>query len=114
VLAFYKALTKDKASLEKAKGYLTAGAQEAYDINNDSFGLSTESASVAMARDKLARVLVWEIQYVPDIEAERRRDDRQVTATWSASTKLKHRLCPPCRVTWRSSCGEPECLALRL
>ena len=102
VLAFYKALTKDKASLEKAKGYLTAGAQEAYDINNDSFGLSTDPASVAMARDKLARVLVWEIQYVPDIEAERRRDDRQVTATVVGVDKAGNiDYAHPCRVTWR-------------
>lgn len=102
VLAFYKALTRDAADLERAKGYLSDGAQEAYDIKTDSFGLSTASTSVARARDNLARVLVWQIKYEPDIEAERLHAERQVTAVVVGVDKdgnidYTH----PCQVTWR-------------
>jgi hypothetical protein len=102
VLAFYKALTRDAADLERAKGYLSDGAQKAYNINTDSFGLSTASTSVAKARDRLARVLVWQIKYEPDIEAERLHAERQVTAVVVGVDKdgnidYDH----PCQVTWR-------------
>lgn len=102
VLAFYKALTRDAADLERAKGYLSDGAQQAYNIKTDSFGLSTASTSVARARDNLARVLVWEIKYEPDIEGERLHSERQVTAIVVGVDKdgnidYDH----PCQVTWR-------------
>jgi hypothetical protein len=102
VLAFYKSLTKDKGDLERAKGYLSDGAQKAYDINTDPFGLSTASNSVAKAREKLARVLVWEIKYDPDIEAEQSHADRQVTAVVVGVDKDGNvDYAHPCQVTWR-------------
>lgn len=72
VLAFYQNLTKDKAQLEKANGYLSPDAQAIFNINTDQFGL-------AMPRDELARVLVLQIRYEPNIEAEQLRQDREVT-----------------------------------
>jgi hypothetical protein len=65
------------------------------------FGLSMAPDSVARARDKLARVLVWEIQYVPDVNAEQLHQDRQVTVTVvgvneQGQIDYEH----PCRVTW--------------
>jgi hypothetical protein len=102
VLAFYKSLTKDTASLERAKGYLSDGAKTAYNINTDSFGLSTASTSVAMARDKLARVLVWQIKYEPDIQAEQLHAERQVTAVVVGVDKDGNiDYAQPCQVTWR-------------
>jgi hypothetical protein len=102
VLAFYLNLTKDKAGLDTAKGYLSSGAQDAYDIESDPFGLSTDQSSVAMARDDLARVLVWEIRYQPDIAAEQLHQDRQVTVVVTGVDKdgnidYEH----PCQVTWQ-------------
>ena len=102
VLAFYKALTQDSADLERARSYLSDGAKNAYNINTDSFGLSTSAASVAQARNKLARVLVWQIKYEPDIDAERLHAERQVTAVVVGVNKngdidYAH----PCQVTWR-------------
>jgi len=78
VLAFYLALGKDKKELETAKAFLSVNAQKRYDIKSDAFGLSSESTSTARARDRLARVLVWEIRYVPDAAAEQLHQDRQV------------------------------------
>ena len=72
VLAFYQNLTKDKAQLEKANGYLSPDAQAIFNINTDQFGL-------VMPRDELARVLVLQIRYEPNIEAEQLRQDREVT-----------------------------------
>lgn len=72
VLAFYQNLTKDKAQLEKANGYLSPDAQAIFNINTDQFGL-------AMPRDELARVLVLQIRYEPNIAAEQLRQDREVT-----------------------------------
>ena len=112
VLAFYKSLTKDTADLERAKGYLSAGAQNSYNINTDSFGLSTDPSSVAQARGKLARVLVWEIKYEPDVEAERLHVERQVTAVVVGVDKDGNiDYAHPCQVTWRIS-GVPNPNAL--
>jgi hypothetical protein len=72
VLAFYQNLTKDKAQLEKANGYLSPDAQAIFNINTDQFGL-------AMPRDELARVLVLQIRYEPNIEAEQLHENREVT-----------------------------------
>lgn len=102
VLAFYKSLTQDTANLARAKSYLSDGAQKVYNINTDPFGLSTDPASVAQARDKLARVLVWQIQYQPDIEAERLHKDRHVTAVVVGVDKDGNiDRAHPCYVTWR-------------
>jgi hypothetical protein len=80
VLAFYLNLGKDKDKLKEAQSYLSAEAQKIYDINENPFGLSTDLNSPAKAREKLARVLVLEIRYEPNIEAERLHRERQVTA----------------------------------
>jgi hypothetical protein len=102
VLAFYLNLTKDKAQLEAAKTYLSPGAQKAYDIQTDPFGLSTDPNSVATARDKLARVLVWEIRYQPDIAAEQLHEDRQVTVIVTGVDKDGNiDYAHPCQVTWQ-------------
>jgi hypothetical protein len=102
VLAFYLNLTKDKAQLETAKGYLSTGAQQAYDIETDPFGLSTDPNSVARARDKLARVLVWEIRYQPDVAAEQLHQDRQVTVIVTGVDKDGNiDYAHPCQVTWQ-------------
>jgi len=102
VLAFYELLGKDQASLDQAKTYLSPGAQDAYDIDTDTFGLSADSESVAQARSKLDRALVLEIRYVPDRDAERLHEDRQVTVIVVGANKdggvdYAH----PCTVTWR-------------
>jgi hypothetical protein len=112
VLAFYLALGKDRNSLRRAEGYLSQEAQAAYDIRTDSFGLSTDPASVARARGKLARVLVWEISYVPDAAAEQLHVDRVVTVTVvgvdeNGNIDYAH----PCQVTW-SVVGVPNERAL--
>jgi hypothetical protein len=72
VLAFYLNLTQDEAQLEKADGYLSPDAQAIFNISTDQFGL-------AMPRDELARVLVLQIRYEPNIEAEQLHKDREVT-----------------------------------
>jgi hypothetical protein len=112
VLAFYLALGKDRNSLRRAEGYLSQTAQAAYDIRTDPFGLSTDPASVARARSKLARVLVWEISYVPDAAAEQLHVDRLVTVTVvgvheNGNIDYAH----PCQVTW-SVVGVPNERAL--
>lgn len=102
VLAFYEALTRDSASLARAKNYLSSDAQEAYDINTDTFGLYAGDDSVAQAREDLARVLVWEIRYEPDRDAERLHEDRQVTVEVvgvNASGAIAYG--QSCQVTWR-------------
>ena len=95
VLAFYLALGNDEEKLAQAQQYLSAAAQSQYDVNTDSFGLS-------LARSDLARVLVWEIGYVPDAQAEQLRQPRPVQVSVVGvdgrdavdSTHV-------CRVTWR-------------
>jgi hypothetical protein len=94
VLAFYQRLGKDEKSLAEAKGYLSPDAQAIFDIKTDQFGL-------AMPREDLARVLVWEIRYQPDIEAEQKHQEREVTAVVVGVDKdgnidREH----PCEVTW--------------
>ncbi|MBN1135341.1 MAG: hypothetical protein JXM73_02080 [Anaerolineae bacterium] len=112
VLAFYLSLTKDTADLERAKGYLSAGAQEAYDINANPFGLSTALDSVARARDDLARVLVWQIKYDPEIEEERAHTERRVTVLVVGVDKDgKIDSAHPCQVTW-TIVGVPNSAAL--
>jgi hypothetical protein len=101
VLAFYQALGKDKDELEQAQGYLSEGAQGRYDIESDPFGLSTDPASVAQARDDLEDVLVLEIGYVPDVEAERLRQTRAVAVTVVGVNADKQvDTAHPCRVVW--------------
>lgn len=101
VLAFYRSLGKDEENLERAEAYLSPYAQQVYGIKTDPFGLSTDPSSVARARKKLARVLVWEIGYQPDIEAEHLHQDRDVTVTVvgvndEGEIDYDH----PCQVTW--------------
>jgi hypothetical protein len=101
VLAFYRNLGKDEADLQEAKGYLSDEAQRIYDMQSNPFGLSMAPESVARARENLARVLVWEIQYVPDVNAEQLHQDRRVTVTVvgvneQGQIDYDH----PCRVTW--------------
>lgn len=101
-LAFYLNLTKDRDQLQAARGYLSERAQQEYDLQRDPFGLSTDPSSVAKARDKLVRVLVWEIRYQPDVPAEQLHQDREVTLTVVGVDKdgnidRDH----PCQVTWR-------------
>jgi len=102
VLAFYLNLTKDQNQLDEAEGYLSPRAQQEYDMRTDPFGLSTDAASVAQARSDLARVLVWEIRYEPDVEAEQQHEERWVGVTVVGVNKdgfvdYAH----PCQVTWR-------------
>jgi hypothetical protein len=102
VLAFYLNLTKDQALLDEAREYLSPRAQQEFDMRTDPFGLSTDAASVARARDELARVLVWEIRYEPDVEAEQQHKERIVEVTVvgvnkDGSVDYAH----PCQVTWR-------------
>ena len=112
VLAFYEALGKDKKNLERAEGYLSDGAQTEFDMVSDPFGLSTDPASVARARGKLARVLVWEIGYMPDVEAERQHEDRKVTVTVAGvDDKGNVDYAHPCQVTW-TVIGVPDEKAL--
>ncbi len=102
VLAFYLSLTKDKADLERAQGYLTEDAKKAYNINTDPFGLSTDSTSVARARKDLARVLVYQIQYQPNVAEEQVHAERHVSVmVVGVNQKGKVDDQNPCVVTWR-------------
>jgi len=112
VLAFYLNLGPDDSKLEQAQSYLSSSAQGTYDIKTDPFGLSTDPNSPARARDRLARVLVWEIRYEPDIAAEQAHKERQVRVTVVAVSSdgtidYDH----PCQVTW-AVIGEPKAGAL--
>ena len=94
VLAFYLNLTQDEEQLQEAYGYLSTDAQAIFDIETDYFGL-------AMPRDELARVLVLETRYEPDVEAEQLHMERQVTVVVVGVDKdgnvdWDH----PCQVTW--------------
>jgi hypothetical protein len=94
VLAFYLNLTQDAGQLEEAKGYLSTDAQAIFDIETDYFGL-------AMPRDELARVLVLEMRYEPDIQAEQLHMDRQVTVKVVGVDKYGNiDWGHPCQVTW--------------
>jgi hypothetical protein len=102
VLAFYLNLTKDEGLLNTAEEYLSERAKGVYNIATDPFGLSTDPGSVAQARGDLARVLVWEIRYEPDVEAEQRHQERRVGATVvgvNADGVVDY--AHPCQVTWR-------------
>lgn len=95
VLAFYLALGKDKERLERAESYLSEVAKARYDIESDQFG-------VAMPRGDLARVLVWEIRYDPDIAAEQAHEPRTVTLKVVGVDKDGNWHEHPARlVTWR-------------
>ena len=95
VLAFYLALGSDDARLAQAQQYLSEHAQSSYAMDQDSFGL-------AMGRSQLAKVLVWEIGYVPDVQAEQLRQPRPVQVSVvgvdTQGVTDSQRLC---RVTWR-------------
>jgi hypothetical protein len=94
VLAFYNLLGKDAANLERAEDLLSADAQAIYDIETDQFG-------VHMSRADLARVLVREIRYVPDAEAERLHQTREVTvAVLGVDADGNIDYAHPCEVTW--------------
>jgi hypothetical protein len=102
VLAFYQKLGKDKDKLEEAQGYLQAESQQTYDMEEDPFGLSTDPASPAQARQKLASALVLEIRYQPDVQAEQLHQDRDVTAiVVGVSDKGEIDYAHPCQVTWK-------------
>ncbi len=95
VLAFYLNLTKDRQQLDKANGYLSPAAQATFDIDTDQFGL-------ARPRDQVARVLVWQIRYEPNVAAEQLHQDREVTVEVvgvdrDGNIDYAH----PCQVTWR-------------
>jgi hypothetical protein len=101
VLAFYLNLGKDRDNLEEAKSYLSPYAQEIYNIRTDPFGLSTDKSNPATARQKLDRVLVQEIRYQPDVEAERLRKDRNVTVSvLGVNEKGQYDGDYRCEVTW--------------
>jgi len=102
VLAFYKALTRDAADLERAKGYLSDGAQQAYDIK------PIHSGCPPLQPAWPGRGTTWpgcwsgKSSYEPDIEGERLHSERQVTAVVVGVDKdgnidYDH----PCQVTWR-------------
>lgn len=112
VLAFYKNLGKDEDQLAEAQTWLSPGAQQAYDIETNTFGLSAAPESIAQAREDLARVLVWEIRYDPDVEAEQLHMDRKVTVIVVGVNEqgyidYEH----PCEVTW-TVIGQPRSGAL--
>jgi hypothetical protein len=101
VLAFYLDLGQDQQQLQQAESYLSPAAQANYDIERDPFGLSMASDDVARARDRLARVLVLEIRYEPDVEAEQLHEDRQVTATVvGVNSAGEFNANDRCQVTW--------------
>jgi hypothetical protein len=101
VLAFYSLLGMDREDLEVASGYLSPYAQQVYDIMSDPFGLSTDPDSVARARQKLADVLIWEIRYEPNVEAERLHQDRDVTVkVVGVNERGEIDYSHPCQVTW--------------
>jgi hypothetical protein len=112
VLAFYKNLGKDADKLAEAQTWLSPGAQQAYDIETNTFGLSAAPESVARAREDLARVLVWEIRYDPDVEAEQLHMDRRVTVIVVGVSEQGYiDYDHPCEVTW-TVIGQPRSGAL--
>jgi hypothetical protein len=94
VLAFYLNLGKDQQKLGEAESYLSPDAQQIFDIQTDQFGL-------AMPRSELAQVLVWELRYYPNIEAELLHQTREVTVlVVGKSTSGEIDSAHPCVVTW--------------
>jgi hypothetical protein len=94
VLAFYSNLTQDETQLAQAHSQLSTDAQAIFDIETDQFGL-------AMPRDRLARVLVLEIRYDPNVAAEQLHKDREVTVTVVGVDKDGNiDWANPCTVTW--------------
>ncbi len=94
VLAFYLNLGKDRDKLDEAASYMSEDGRAIYNIDTDPFG-------VAMPRDELARVLVLEIRYNPDIQAERLHEDREVTVTVVGMDAKGHfDYDDRCQVTW--------------
>jgi len=88
VLAFYLNLGhNDKA----AQSYLSEPAKSRYNIKTDTFGLYSAADGVARARDKLTRVLVWEIRYNPNITDERLHKTQQVTVLVVAVNANKYK-----------------------
>jgi len=101
VLAFYSRLGKDKEDLQVAESFLSPYALQIYDIRDDPFGLSTESSSIAQARDDLVGASVLEIRYQPDIMAEQLHKDRDITVTVvGVNKKGQIDYDHPCLVTW--------------
>ncbi len=97
VLAFYLSLGKDQANLDLAESYLSPDARKIFDIKTNQFGLH-------MPRSELAKVLVWEIRYEPNIEAERLHLNREVTVTVvGKDTQGQIDYAHPCQVTWEIS-----------
>ncbi len=95
VLAFYLNLSQDKEQLAEANSYLSPDAQALFDIQTDQFGL-------AMPRNELVRVLVWQIRYEPNVTAEQLHEDRQVTVEVVGIDKAGNiDYAHPCQVTWQ-------------
>ncbi|HSJ59073.1 MAG TPA: hypothetical protein VLC95_17930 [Anaerolineae bacterium] len=101
VLSFYSLLTQNEEQLERARSFLSPDAQAIYDIETDPFGLYLAPGAPIENRAELARVLVWEIAYDPDVEAERLRRPREVTVTVvGVDTAGNIDYAHPCIVTW--------------
>jgi len=108
VLAFYLNLGQnDKA----AQGYLSDMAKKKYNIKTDPFGLYSAADGVARARDKLTRVLVWEIRYIPNIDRERLHETQQVTVLVVGVNGDQFNPSQSCQVTWEVI-GVPNSSAL--
>ncbi len=95
VLAFYLSLTKDAGDLRRARSYMDPALAEERNVNTDQFGLALDRADVA-------RVLVWEIRYVPNADQERLHRPTLVTVTVvgvdaDGIVDVAH----PCQVTWQ-------------
>lgn len=94
VLAFYLNLGKDQGKLDVAESYLSADERKNSNIKTSQFG-------VYMPRAELSRVLVWEIRYDPEIQAERLHEDREITVTVvGVDDTGKIDYAHPCQVTW--------------
>jgi hypothetical protein len=92
VLAFYLNLEQDNRA---AKAYLTEDAQDRYPINTHDFGL-------ALPRDQLARVLVKELSYAPNVAEEQLHRPRDVSiVVVGVRTDGYVDEANPRRVTWR-------------
>jgi hypothetical protein len=101
ILSFYSLLTQNEEQLQRAKSFLSPDAQAIYDIETDPFGLYLAPGAPIEDRAKLARVLIWEIAYDPDVEAERLRRPREVTVTVvGVDLDGKIDYAHPCIVTW--------------
>lgn len=87
VATFYLALGRDNA---KARSFLADELQA---------GFETETG-LPIPASQVGRVLIYSLSYVPDVEAERRRDDRFVEVVVAAVDKQGNRL-PPRRLRWR-------------